>query len=375
MSWVENPSVDSIDPNVWYAITESRVNFTSAMEWKDNGMSFQVVADINNQYWQFFKLDNGNWNLRNQAGGTSKQFGAYFSASETAASKTRVGIVTASDSESQEWTIDESWDDGTYRIQNVGNGTNYNLDVHVGTPIFMSDVLDAEPKQVAQHWMISSRRDINDDAYSTAFARVRRSSLFSRHSANLLQSTSTSSSPASSSAVATAAATTDSSSNSAASTAASSATSSAAAGVIAKQKSSHGLSPGAAAGIGVGVALGIIAAAAIFFLLFRRRRTDQRRNHQQLERSAELGSGTEWRGTGPPLAAVGGEKKDVVLSEQSVEAPSRDVVYQRSELPTPPTELPGHEVEREATSDLPHSAHGDESTKTSSPLARSSIEK
>lgn len=174
MAWSENPSVDSIDSNVWYAVTESRVNFTSSMQWKGNAISFQNEGDISNEYWQFFKLDNGNWNIRNQAAGTSRQLGAYYSAAETATSKTRVGIMNAVASDSQEWTIDSSWNDGTYRIKNVGNGTNYNLDVHVGTPVFMSDVVAAEPKQVAQHWMISSKIDINDGSFSTAFAVVRR---------------------------------------------------------------------------------------------------------------------------------------------------------------------------------------------------------
>jgi hypothetical protein len=80
-----------------------------------------------------------------------------------------VCLSNPADTSAQEWTIDSSWGDGTFRLQNVANGTGYNLDVHPGTPVFMSNVLAKTPNQPAQHWLMMSKGVINDGAYSTAF--------------------------------------------------------------------------------------------------------------------------------------------------------------------------------------------------------------
>lgn len=82
-------------------------------------------------------------------------------------------MLTAANSTRQEWTIDTSWDDGTYRFQNVENGTGWNLDVHPGTPVFMSDSISESPNQPAQHWLLDARKEINDGAFSTAVGSVR----------------------------------------------------------------------------------------------------------------------------------------------------------------------------------------------------------
>jgi hypothetical protein len=164
--------VNNIDGNVWYAVTESRVNFSSSLQFTNN-LIFATESSIVAEYWQFYKLDNGHWAIRNKAAGIEKQLGTCYVANEIAPSKTQACMTGSQNVTSQEWTIDTSWNDGTYRIQNVGNGTNYNLDVHPGTPVFLSDDLAASPKQPAQHWMLSSKVDINDGAFSTAIGFVR----------------------------------------------------------------------------------------------------------------------------------------------------------------------------------------------------------
>jgi hypothetical protein len=165
-------AVSNISSNVWYQVTESRVNFTSSLQYK-SGLLFADETESIVEFWQFYHLPNGNWAFRNQAAGIGKQLGTCYVSTEIAPSKTQACMVPSENVTSQEWTIDTSWNDGTYRIQNVGNGTGYNLDVHPGTPIFLSNDLVASPIQPAQHWMISSKADINDGAFSTAIAYVR----------------------------------------------------------------------------------------------------------------------------------------------------------------------------------------------------------
>jgi hypothetical protein len=160
----------NIDGNVWYAVTESRVNFTSSLQYNGKNLVFVDEGDVAAEYWQFYPLDNGNYAIRNQVGGITRQLGTCFVASEVAPSKTQACLIKSENTTSQEWTIDNSWGDGTYRIQNAGNGTKYNLDVHPGTPVFMSDVLASTPKQPAQHWILSSKLNIDDGAYSTAIS-------------------------------------------------------------------------------------------------------------------------------------------------------------------------------------------------------------
>jgi hypothetical protein len=163
--------VSTIDSNVWYAMTETRVNWTSSLQFT-TGLVFATESDVTKEYWQLYHLPNGNWALRNQAAGIAKQLGTCYVSTEIAPSKTQACMVLSENVTSQEWTIDTSWNDGTYRLQNVANGTGYNLDVHPGTPVFLSNVLDASPNQPAQHWLLSSKLDINDGAYSTAIGYV-----------------------------------------------------------------------------------------------------------------------------------------------------------------------------------------------------------
>jgi Ricin-type beta-trefoil lectin domain-like len=163
----------TIDPNVWYQLTETRVDFNSSLQYNGFGIfmaAHETTAD-DGQYWQFLPLSNGEWQVRNVASAIGKQLSTCYSATETSDSKTQPCMQDSSDDDSQKWWI-TAWGDGTYKFVNVGNGTGYNMDCHPGNPMFMNDQTATTPNQPAQHWEFSSIRDVNDGAYSTTFVRL-----------------------------------------------------------------------------------------------------------------------------------------------------------------------------------------------------------
>jgi hypothetical protein len=164
-------AINTLSDNVWYAVTEHRVNWTSTLQFQKNALVFNDQANTALENWQFLRLSNGNFNIRNNVS-DHVQLATCYRDSENSTAKTQACMLTADADPSQEWTLDTSWNDGSYRIQNVGNGTAYNLDVHKGTPIFLSDDLSASSDNPAQHWLLSAKADINDNRYSTAYATV-----------------------------------------------------------------------------------------------------------------------------------------------------------------------------------------------------------
>lgn len=201
----------SIDSNTWYQLTETRVDFTSSLQYQGKDIFFAAANDNAQQYWQFFPLPDGNYQLRNR-GTDSKQLGTCYKSSEKSTTKTQPCMIESSDDPSQKWIVDQ-WSDGNFKFVNVRNGTGYNMgkfggiinavyfsrsrkmwpfkkqhqnimgklcanvcpksvDVHPGNPLFMSPITAEEPIQPAQHWQMKSRELINDGTFSTAFGAV-----------------------------------------------------------------------------------------------------------------------------------------------------------------------------------------------------------
>lgn len=160
----------NLDPNVWYQVTESRVDFNSSYQYNGAGLFFasrDTTKDAG-QYWQFQPAGDGKWQIRNIASSINQQLSTCFVAKEVDDSKTQPCMSKSTSDDSQLWNI-EPWGDNTYRFTNVGNGTGYNMDCHPGNPPFMSSATAALPLQPAQHWLFSSIRDVNDGTYSTTF--------------------------------------------------------------------------------------------------------------------------------------------------------------------------------------------------------------
>lgn len=160
----------SIDSNAWYQLTETRVDFSSSLQYNSKDIYFALADDNSQQYWQFFPLPDGNYQIRNRAT-DAKQLGTCYKSSEKSATKTQPCMIDSLDVDSQKWIVDQ-WDDGNLKFVNVGNGTDYNMDVHPGNPLFMSPITAQDPIQPAQHWQIKSRKPIDDGTFSTVFGAV-----------------------------------------------------------------------------------------------------------------------------------------------------------------------------------------------------------
>ena len=161
------------DPNAWYQITESRVNFSSSLQTSGMGVYMGAAGIKTPQFWQVFSLGDNEYAFRNKANGITHQLGVCYISNEIDASKTEPCVVPSDDSDSQKWTI-TPWGDGeSYKIGNVGNGTDYIMDCHPGNPMFMSSNTQSNIRQPAQHWMFSSLEIINDGAYSTTISVCR----------------------------------------------------------------------------------------------------------------------------------------------------------------------------------------------------------
>ncbi|KAH0421017.1 hypothetical protein CcaCcLH18_13680 [Colletotrichum camelliae] len=238
-----------LDANAWYQVSETRVTNVSAPinnNLQTTNAGLRVFAKTA-QAWQFqpFGDVEGRYLARLNTSGVGQQLSVCYKEDEVHPSRT-IGCLRRTESdESQQWDISE-WGDGSYKFTNVGNGSNYVLDVHPGSNLFMSSEIEGSDgvsgKQVAQHWVMTSERAVDDGAYST---------IYSAGTTPVASATATGTNTA-----ATASATATGSGSGAAATSTSEADSSA-----------GGLSSGAAAGIGVGVSLAAVAliGAAVFF--------------------------------------------------------------------------------------------------------------
>jgi hypothetical protein len=162
-----------IEGNAWYWISEQRVNWTSAFFYNGDGDLYFGTANnkSNGMYWQVYELPNERFQFRSRNSNTRKQLGVCYDSAEISSSRTQPCMEESSSDESQQWTINE-WGDGSYKIQNVANGTDLNLDWHPGGPGFMSPDTAIAPIQPAQHWIFSSIGQVQDGLYSTSIVPV-----------------------------------------------------------------------------------------------------------------------------------------------------------------------------------------------------------
>lgn len=234
--------MSNFDSNTWYQMTETRVGFNSSYYIGGSNDTYFYAQNSNNTatYWQIFHLTGDTYQIRNNASGIASQFSVCYVAAEKDTSKTQPCFRPSDGNTTQQWNV-SPWGDGTFKIYNIANGSNYNLDVHPGNPPFMSSNL-TQP-QVAQHWEFQAIDSIDDARFSTTVTEP-------------LGLKATATPTAVSTGASTATTTPTSSSTSAA--------------------SSSGLSAGAQAGIGVGVAIGVLLLFALLFgFLWRRRRANK----------------------------------------------------------------------------------------------------
>lgn len=185
--------VTDIDPNVWYQLSETRVDSYNDTRF---GLNLQItnvssgelkVLGNNGHAWQFQPSPDpdaeGRYFLRCGVTGVNRQLGVCYHEDEASGGKTRPCMRPSDGSDAQQWDV-ASWDDvdedknGTqFRLINAHNGSEYWMDVHRGNPPFMNDATDTDIPQPAQRWLFSSMSKVDDGGYSTMFTNVCSSSL------------------------------------------------------------------------------------------------------------------------------------------------------------------------------------------------------
>ena len=172
------------DSNTWYQITEGRVDNYNETKF---GSMLQIVSDNGTMavwpanglsYWQFNPVDpktnTNRYALRCETTGVGQQLGVCHNPLEVDNSRTQPCMRPSSADNSQMWDI-SNWGDGTFRFVNVGNGSDFVLDVHRGNPPYMSSNANLDVSQEdepAQRWLASSISKVNNIIYSTTFGVV-----------------------------------------------------------------------------------------------------------------------------------------------------------------------------------------------------------
>lgn len=123
------------DPNVWYHISEERVDnatesFGSTLQTTDNGLR---VFGMTGQAWQMQPIDDepGRYLMRLNTSGVFQQLAICHDPDERASSKSVACMEESSIADNQKWYI-EDWGDGGFKMFNIANGSDYLLDVHPG---------------------------------------------------------------------------------------------------------------------------------------------------------------------------------------------------------------------------------------------------
>lgn len=172
--------VTDLDPNVWYHISEERVDkyeyekWTSSFQLRNSETGELGVLPSNDHRWQFQPVGKGQYAMRCSATGIFKQLSVCYVPSEIADGKTQPCLVTSHGGDEQKWEVADWGLEGnsTYRFTNVKNGTKYWMDVHRGNPPFMSPNIDTKIYQPAQRWLMTSASLVNDGDFSITFTNV-----------------------------------------------------------------------------------------------------------------------------------------------------------------------------------------------------------
>ncbi|RFN48938.1 transmembrane alpha-helix domain-containing protein [Fusarium flagelliforme] len=174
-----------LNPNVWYHVTEQNVDKDYKTNWRsilqinqdpkvkdDNLHVWPVKTDDGNvsAFWQFqpMKSTPGRYMLRYSQTGADVQLSVCLHSDvDEKDTKTRPCLRNATNHETQQWDIFEFKSNSSYRLINVHKGTGYHMDCMPSGSVFMSPDVDDRPYQSAQHWLMTSASNVDDNAYST----------------------------------------------------------------------------------------------------------------------------------------------------------------------------------------------------------------
>ncbi|KAF2763114.1 hypothetical protein EJ05DRAFT_26135 [Pseudovirgaria hyperparasitica] len=163
-----------LDPNVWYHLTERRVNFNSSLQ-AVNAHPVKVwpYHKDRHEHWQFLRLDDGKFQIRYRATTLNKQLSTCWFPRDKQNLPSQPCLSEANGSDEQKWMI-EKWDGGNdYKIQNVLNGSRFNVDVHVGNPVYFEEAATGQgTDRPGQHWQFKSVANIDDRVYQTPITNM-----------------------------------------------------------------------------------------------------------------------------------------------------------------------------------------------------------
>lgn len=165
-----------LDSKVWYHLTEGRIDHDYDSDFKgtfvEDSKGTLIGGDASDGIvWQFMPVGNGKegrYAVRSSDHNLSKQLSVCWTDDEIDGYHTRPCMAASDGSERQKWDIAD-WGDGTFRFINVKNGSDFYMDVHPGNPAYMSK---QRGEIDSQHWLMTSVKDINDEAYQTVFSNV-----------------------------------------------------------------------------------------------------------------------------------------------------------------------------------------------------------
>lgn len=166
----------NLNPNAWYHLSETRVdNYTKphfGAMLQENDIGLFVYGTSAKQYWQFQPLGKpGHYAIRGSKSQINKQLSVCRITEEVDENRTRPCMQPPSGAREQRWFVFERAND-TLGFYNIKNGTQFFLDVHPGSFVFLSSNIKTTVYQPAQHWVFTSHKAVDDGAYSTTFTDV-----------------------------------------------------------------------------------------------------------------------------------------------------------------------------------------------------------
>lgn len=170
--------MSNLDGNVWYQVTETRVDFNSSLQLNGPNQALRVFPNSkgNAAYlWQFLPVDNvkNRYSIRCKATYIDKQLSVCNYPNEPENETNQPCLADKDGTDIQKWDVIPWGDDQqTQKLQNVKFGAKYNLDVHPGSALFLNSETASATARPAQHWRFASYTNIDDVAYSTPASAV-----------------------------------------------------------------------------------------------------------------------------------------------------------------------------------------------------------
>ena len=165
----------------WYVLyTEppnggNNLGTSSTIGSAEGASTYSVVKTANSsdlcQRWQFFPRNEEHvYLMRNACLGPDIFLQAYWDNLSNSAWTTGVHMARASGGDATSWFM-QPWGDGFFKIMNVANGSDWEMDIKENTTPFMTSNLTEG--RIGQHWYYTSVASVTDQGFLTVSTRGR----------------------------------------------------------------------------------------------------------------------------------------------------------------------------------------------------------